>query len=156
MKSKLLILVAVLLGGCATGYQEKGHSGGYSQTRLDKNVFKVNFKGNGYTSREKADDFAMMRAAELTLESGYQYFSIAESSYDPRKTSMSSPVYATTNVNSYGNNSQSTTVLSGGETYDVSRPEITKLIICYSEKPNNILSFEAKYVLDSLKGKYKK
>ena len=32
------------------------------------------FKGNGYTSKDKTFDFALLRSAELTLENGYRYF----------------------------------------------------------------------------------
>ena len=73
-----LILVALLLHGCATPYQQTGLTGGFSETQLDENVWTVTFKGNGYTSRERATDFNLLRCAEICLENGYRYFMIVE------------------------------------------------------------------------------
>jgi len=38
-------LVLALLAACATPYQSKGYTGGFSETQLDVNVFRVNFNG---------------------------------------------------------------------------------------------------------------
>jgi hypothetical protein len=59
---------------CATGYKSDGFVGGYSETQLDENVFKVAFRGNGYTRQDRAADFTLLRSAELALKSGYSYF----------------------------------------------------------------------------------
>jgi hypothetical protein len=37
------------LVGCATGYQAQGFTGGFDETQLSPNVYRVTFKGNGYT-----------------------------------------------------------------------------------------------------------
>jgi hypothetical protein len=50
--------------------------GGYSDTALAPDVYKISFGGNGYTTQERATDFAVLRAAELTLSHGYRYFGI--------------------------------------------------------------------------------
>ena len=60
--SASLVLVA-----CATAYQPQSFSGGFSETQLDKNVFRVSFKGNGYTNAERAEEMALLRSAELAL-----------------------------------------------------------------------------------------
>lgn len=71
MKQTFFLLIGgfslLLLEGCATSHQEKGFTGGYSETQLAPDVFRVNFAGNGYTSSERAQDFALLRAAELSL-----------------------------------------------------------------------------------------
>jgi hypothetical protein len=38
----------------------------------------LTFKGNGYTSRERATDFNLLRCAEVCLENGYKYFVIVD------------------------------------------------------------------------------
>ena len=79
MKNLYILLFAVLLiQGCATAYQKSGFAGGYSETQLDENVFRVSFRGNRYTGREKVADFTLLRSAELALENGYQYFAIID------------------------------------------------------------------------------
>ncbi len=66
MKEVFLLLASVFslwfLSGCATSYQQRGFAGGYSETQLAPDVFRVNFEGNGYTSSERAQDFALLRA----------------------------------------------------------------------------------------------
>ena len=80
MKRIALIAISVLFFvSCATTYQDSGYTGGYSETLLDENIVKIQFKGNKYTSAERAADYAMLRAAEFTLERGYSYFVILES-----------------------------------------------------------------------------
>ncbi len=68
-------LLAVLFSvGCATAYQPVGYTGGYTDSRLGPDAFTVWFQGNRYTAASRVSDFTMLRAAELTLESGYRYF----------------------------------------------------------------------------------
>lgn len=75
------------LAGCATSYQPKSFSGGYSEIRLREDLFEVSFQGNGSTSRERAADFALLRSAEVALENGFPYFVIIS---EDQKPSMSS------------------------------------------------------------------
>jgi hypothetical protein len=74
MRILVLLLFAVSLAACTTPYQPDGTLGGYSETPLASNAFKVTFRANGYTSVEQATDFTLLRAADLTLEKGYAYF----------------------------------------------------------------------------------
>ncbi len=64
--SKTLILFAgILLSGCATTYQSTGLTGGYEDVDLGGGRYKVTFVGNGYTSDNKAIEFARKRSGEL-------------------------------------------------------------------------------------------
>ena len=81
MKSTLfLVLIAVAVAGCAspTPYQRIGinEKGGYSTETLRKDLFNVTFAGNEDTKPATAYDFALLRAAEITIESGYDTFVI--------------------------------------------------------------------------------
>jgi len=71
-------LVLLLVSGCATSYGQQNLTGGYTDKQLRYNSFEIVFDGNAYTSSETVDDFAVLRAAELTIENGYQYFGILE------------------------------------------------------------------------------
>ena len=73
----LLVCFLALVTACATPYQPKGFSGGYSQVQLDNSSARVEFRGNGYTSRERVEVFVLYRCAELTIERGYDYFVIS-------------------------------------------------------------------------------
>src|SRR5882724_2256033 len=79
LKTLVPLLTLILsLAGCATTYQPQSFSGGFSETQLDKNVFRVSFKGNGYTQAERAEEMALLRSAELTLKNGFKYFVIID------------------------------------------------------------------------------
>lgn len=74
VRARALVLAAVIaMGGCATAYQSKGLSGGFSETDLGPTSFKIGFSGNGFTSAERASDFAMLRAADKSLEDGCNF-----------------------------------------------------------------------------------
>lgn len=74
----VMACVFILLStiGCATGYHPQAFSGGYSETRLAPDLFRVSFAGNGFTSAQRAYDFALLRAAELTATYGFSHFAL--------------------------------------------------------------------------------
>lgn len=76
MRWILILVMVAALGGCVTSYQRKGFTGGYSETQISDDVYQITFIGNGYTGRSRVRDFAMYRAAELAMTSGYDYFVI--------------------------------------------------------------------------------
>jgi hypothetical protein len=88
-----LAVLSLLLAACATAtrYQPLGYGGGYSDVRFDANTYKVSFRGNGLTSRDRVETFLMYRLAELTSETGHDYFIIVGSSTDRRQTAVSTP-----------------------------------------------------------------
>lgn len=99
----ILAALVVLGAACSTPYQAKGYRGGFSETKLADDVYRVRFKGNGYTSRERVEDFVMYRAAELTIGAGYEFFGFTSSEMDTA-TSISA------STNSYSGQVQISTV----------------------------------------------
>jgi len=83
------LAAALLLAGCATPtpYQPLNPhnqvSGGYSEQRLTENRFRVMFRGNEFTSRQQVENFLLFRAAELTLQSGFDGFTMVTRATDP-------------------------------------------------------------------------
>jgi len=73
--------LAALLLGCATqtAYRpaEKQGAEGYTETRLADTRYRVVFTGNSLTRSETVQDYALLRAAELTLQQGYDWFRVA-------------------------------------------------------------------------------
>jgi hypothetical protein len=76
-KAAVLALVAVL-AGCATPapYAPRGvgQQTGYTDRQLSSNRWRITFTGNSVTSREQVEDYLLLRAAEVTLASGYRHF----------------------------------------------------------------------------------
>ncbi len=80
-KNKLFFwaLIPLLLTACATGYQKEGiFTNGYSDLKLADDRYVVTFRANEHTPSEKVMEFALKRAAELTLQHGYRYFAILD------------------------------------------------------------------------------
>ncbi|MDP3854540.1 hypothetical protein [Phenylobacterium sp.] len=78
------LALAGLVSACATAtpYQPnipgQSISGGFSEHRLEADRFKVTFAGNSLTSRDTVEAYLLFRAAELTVQQGYDWFSIVE------------------------------------------------------------------------------
>lgn len=83
---KFIISAFLLLGlaACATPtpYQPAADGFGYSDQRIESNRYRIVFSGNSLTSRQAVDDYMLYRAAELTLEKGYDYFEVADRQTD--------------------------------------------------------------------------
>ena len=162
MKQVFLLLIGgfslLLLGGCATSYQQKGFSGGYSETQLAPDVFRVNFAGNAYTSSERAQDFALLRAAELSLERGFRYFALLDESSSSKLSTFTTLGSAYTTGSAYGSGSYATysgyTTYTPGQTYLISKPRTGLLIRGFTNKPNDIYTFDAEFLQQPSKRKY--
>ncbi|MGD0650109.1 MAG: hypothetical protein ABSA97_03045 [Verrucomicrobiia bacterium] len=167
----IVFAVAVAMTGCATTYHRQSLTGGFTESRLDENVFQVRFAGNAYTSRERAADFCLLRCAELAQQYGYTHFIIVDSAQYTKDSVYTTPTTATTTgsaqtfgtATAYGNSAtysgttygQATTHVYGGQTYVMSKPRSTNTIVCFKEKPNvQGLVFSAAFVIDSLKQRY--
>lgn len=80
----LALFLTLTLFACttATPYQPETAgqriSGGYSEKRLGNNRYRVHFSGNTLTSRETVEGYLLYRAAELTVQSGYDWFKITD------------------------------------------------------------------------------
>ncbi|MEP7153022.1 MAG: hypothetical protein ABI856_15040 [Nitrospira sp.] len=76
------LISVVLIGagaslGCTTLYQAESVKGeGYSDVRLDDDIFKISYKGDKATRPETVDVFLLYRCAELTAQHGYENFLI--------------------------------------------------------------------------------
>lgn len=80
-------LAALSLSACATStpYQPAGSGasyGGYSETRLESDRYRVTFAGNSVTSREQVEMSLLLRAAELTVQDGYDWFATVNRATD--------------------------------------------------------------------------
>ena len=84
--AKLLApLTALALVACTTatpyqplGTRGTGASGGYAEQRIENNRYRVTFVGNTMTSRARVENYLLYRAAELTLATGYDSFTIVQ------------------------------------------------------------------------------
>ncbi|HEY3695107.1 CC0125/CC1285 family lipoprotein [Phenylobacterium sp.] len=79
----LALLAAAVLAGCAavpTVYQPAaGPQGvGFSEYRIEADRYRVTFRGGPGAPPEQVADYALLRAADLTLDRGYDWFRVVE------------------------------------------------------------------------------
>ena len=93
LKTLTLIGASVLLTACATAtpYEAASRPGasGYSSTQIENNRHAVSFSGNSLTDQETVETYLLYRAAELTVNSGYDYFTVAEKDTQEKTRVMS-------------------------------------------------------------------
>lgn len=92
MNRLFAVLCALALAACATPtpYQSAAPAGGgygYAEQRIEANRYTISFNGNALTEREQVENYLLYRAAELTLDQGYDYFIVARRATD-NKTSI--------------------------------------------------------------------
>lgn len=89
-KPCLALGLAVAVVGCATPtpyqpLQRNGTAaGGYTDQQLAPDRFRVAFQGNGLTSRETVEAYLLYRAAQLTVERGFDWFIMADRNTERR------------------------------------------------------------------------
>ena len=79
-----------LLAACATQtpYQPAAGTGsnayGFQEQRIEENRVRITFRGNTLTDRETVENYLLYRSAEVTVESGRDYFIVANRDTDER------------------------------------------------------------------------
>lgn len=151
MNKIFLSVLMLALAGCgSTPYQaSKGaFNEGYAETQLSQNIWQVHFEGNGDTSRQQAEDFCILRGAELASQNGYPYFSVADRRDDVATITQSTPI----SVHVFGNYGY----VTGGHVYSVDRPISVKTIIGFrnKEEAKGDIVFESKFIINSITEKY--
>lgn len=159
MKKITTIALALTMTGCATNYGKNTfwNDGGFTETELQPNIFNVRFKGNEFTSIERASDLSMLRASELCLSRGMQYMSFTnvssgtrQTTYIPGNTTSTTTANATAYGNSaYGTATTNTTTTPGTAMYS---PEAGLTVRCLPSGLDN--SWDASFLENSLKTKY--
>jgi hypothetical protein len=158
IKHGALVALTLAIASCATPYASNGVLGGYSDTTLAPDVYRVSFQGNGYTSSEKTQDFALLRAAELTRSHGYHYFGIVNGENGGQSGVINTPGTSFTYMSAqrigsmvYGSG---TTTYIPGASIPFFFPKSGLLIRCFKERPRDAFVLDAEFVASSLREKY--
>ena len=158
---KLLVMAAMLLGACSTGYGPSGLDGGYEETQLAPNVWRVSFIGNGFTTAEQTQDFALLRSAELATKNGFRYFGFAAAGVRANAGGViTTPGYSTTTASAglYGSNAygSASTVSYPGSAYAWSYPTANNTVVMFRERPQvEAMIYDAQFICGSLGTKYR-
>jgi hypothetical protein len=98
----LALLAFGMLSGCATPYGPHQLAGGYSDVRIQNDVFRIVFDGNGFIHKSAVDYYALVRAAELTVQNGREYFRVLGGDADVRTINVLIPGQTFATSNTYG------------------------------------------------------
>lgn len=105
-KLVLTTLTALSLAACATGPSAYGPAAktdslGFQNTKIESDRFRVNYTGR---SAEEAQNYALLRAAEIALAEGYSHFRVlgGETYTGDRRSNTSTSVGVSSGRGYYG------------------------------------------------------
>jgi hypothetical protein len=157
------LLVAVV-AGCATPYRPLQAGTGFTDSQVSADQFRVSFKGNGYTTWEQANDFARLRAAQVALDHGFNFFAITDvtntssvRSYQARQQYHANyplPMELPPPVMGGSDPNRGSYLVEYDQTKVYYRPGEILLITCFRFKPDKPFTYDAAELARSLSVKY--
>lgn len=94
----LALLSGVGLGACTTTgpsftpYQAAVPGKfGFSEQRIEAARYRIIFEGNSRTTRQRVEDSLLLRAANVTIENGYDWFQVVNRATDPKTYEVRTP-----------------------------------------------------------------
>ena len=154
------LFVVLLIAACVSdaGLYRPASSArgtGFSEQRLETNRWRVTFTGGPSTPAGVVQDYALLRAAELTLDMGFQWFTVAgratatqDSGYGPRFSGMFGPP-----CGGFGCRS----AIYGGfwyDDYDENRLSASlDIVMGKGPKPPDANTYDARDVRDTIRGR---
>ena len=159
----LAFLVCFILSATSscTTYKKMGIGGGFDETRLGENIWRVNARGNAYASKDLIANMIMMRSADLAFQNGFSHFAFASGSTSSTTGVIYNPgtTYTTGNVNTFGNSAtyDATTQTTGSTLTYYSKPKAENTVVMFRGKPKdfNGVAYEASFICRSLGKKLK-
>jgi len=136
MKKIIFSIFILLLSNCSTPYQQRGFAGGYKDTQLSHNSFRIIAHGNAFTTLDKVQNIVLLRAAELTINNNYDAFEVIKSNARIMSSIVSNPGQTIT-THTPGQAPSSATY--GGSISTIKKPEADIVIkmFKYSELNTN-------------------
>lgn len=126
------IIVALTSSACATGYQQDGLFGGFSEVPLSSTTYKISVKGNAFTESSRVNEMALLRAAEIANNNGYSFFQLLDmneyervSAYTSAGTSQTRTT-SSADISQFGNSARIVGQSSSSTTY--SPPQTTTTV----------------------------
>ena len=91
-----VVALCAMLGSCATKYQEMGFAGGVAAQQITADTWRIQSRGNAYTSSATVQDYVLLKAAETTQAAGGAYFQIVSAGDASRASTFVTPGSSTT------------------------------------------------------------
>ncbi|HUV22877.1 MAG TPA: hypothetical protein VMZ32_13860 [Gammaproteobacteria bacterium] len=135
----LLLILILLLGGCAKPLQPDNYAERISSTWLDANRFIVAYPRK--STDQQVVDLALLHSAEIALQNGFNYFIVVNTDDSVARSTGALPA-ATTEF-----------IVYNGIRYQHASPASSNTILCFERKPQGF-SYVALFVKASLRAKY--
>lgn len=143
MRIFIIAATAALASACASQtpvYESRMNGGryGYAETMIEPNRVQISYNGDTLTPRETVETYLLYRAAETTVQRGYDYFVVV--------------AHDTDEIVRYENLSGGRPRLAGATFREVSRHTATADIVMFEgEKPPHIANaYDARAVQQAL------
>ncbi|MDY7025450.1 MAG: hypothetical protein SVC26_03805 [Pseudomonadota bacterium] len=131
--------------------------GEFSTTQIEPMVFEVSFIGSSGTTNEQVADMAMLRAAEVTLQEGAQYFEIIESTqedihrsidngYNPEPINTYSMVQNVEGVGTVVTQETISNPAAGGQVNSFIQPSAIFVIRLHQTQPADVTTYDARQI----------
>lgn len=157
----ILAASVLVLSACASlaPYGAKGGPGGqgYSEQRIESDRYRVTYDGVGAPG--PVADMALLRAADLTLQSGHDWFEVAQRWTDGHPDGAGGvrpSVSIGAGSGRYGGYSASGVGVGVG--FDISGPQPTsttlEILMGRGARPDRPNAYDARGVRDSLRGRF--
>ena len=157
----LIAASALALGACASlapyGPQQAARGQGFSEQRIESNRFRVTYNGVGAPG--PVADRALFRAAQLTVDQGYDWFEVTQRWIDGRPDSAGGvrpSVSIGASSGRYGG--WSTSGVGVGLGFDISGPQPTsttlEILMGRGARPDRPNAYDARQVRDSLRSRF--
>lgn len=143
-----IVVASALLTGCSTYKPATGSGTGYSETQIDNNVYRVNFRGDGATKPDQADEMTLLRCAELMAEKGFPFFVIESGQAFESTHNFTTPLQVKARDNK--------ATVTGGQSYMINTPSVTKTVVGLRERPASGIAYNTQQIVSSLGPKYRK
>ena len=149
-------LSALALSACASlapyGAQQGPNGQGFSEQRIESNRYRVSYNGVGAAGR--VADWALLRAADLTTEQGYDWFEVTQSWTDgrPGGAGVRPSVSIGGGSSRYGGYSASGVGVGVGLNFSGPQPTSTTLevVLGRGQKPDRPNAYDARSVQGSI------
>jgi hypothetical protein len=150
----LILPVIAMLTACAstpTLYAPASGDGhGYSQQRIEQDRFHIRFAAGSDMDIREAEDMALLRAAQVTLEEGGDWFIVVSRT---REGNDRNPVQVGGSVGqSYGSRGRSGSSIGLGIHFDTDAGEKTatlEILIRTGQRDGNPDAYDARQVVDN-------
>ena len=143
MRSIALVLAGLALTGCVAS----------REMPLSRNVVRIDTAGTGLIGSMESGRHTMRRAAQLTIEAGYQRFVLVDASQSGRTDTVGYiPGQANTNLTWFGNTGYATTTYTPAQPIRVRRTNVGVTVIMLNPGDQGFeQGFDAAEVLERLK-----